>query len=87
MTWSSPIEDYEPSVGATRAALTELHGAQPGDPARAARAIAEVVDANDPPRRLPLGQLAVESIQSGLDRRREELEAWMALSMSTDYRE
>ena len=72
MAWSTPIEDYEPSAGATRATLTELHGAQPGDPARAARAIAEVVDASDPPRRLPLGQLAVDSIRSGLARRRDE---------------
>lgn len=87
MRWSTPIDDYEPTVGATRAALTELDGAQPGDPARAARAIAAVVEASEPPRRLPLGRFAVEAIQSGLERRQEELQAWRALSMSTDFEE
>lgn len=85
MRWSTPIADYDAPVGATRAALTELDGNQPGDPVRAARAIAEIVDAETPPLRLPLGRMAVDAIRAGLDARREELDAWRALSLTSDF--
>jgi NAD(P)-dependent dehydrogenase (short-subunit alcohol dehydrogenase family) len=85
MRWSEPIDDYGPTVGATRAALKQLDGNQPGDPSRAARAIAEVVDSPDPPLRLALGRMAVDSIEAGLAARQEELNAWRALSLSNDF--
>ena len=85
MRWSQPIDDYRPAVGATRAALEELDGNQPGDPGRAAHAIAEVVDKELPPLRLPLGRMAVGSISEGLTARQAELAHWRALSISSDF--
>jgi len=86
MRWSTPIDDYGPTVGATRAALEQMDGNQPGDPNRAARAIAEVVDSPAPPLRLALGHMAVDVIEAGLAARQEELNAWRALSLSSDFR-
>src|SRR5258708_23966596 len=47
--------DYEETVGAINRSRQENDGTQPGDPARAAKVIMDVVGADDPPRRLLLG--------------------------------
>lgn len=66
MKSSEPISDYADSVGRVREQLEQLDGRQPGDPARAARAIVKAVEAADPPRRLPLGTMALERIRAKL---------------------
>jgi NAD(P)-dependent dehydrogenase (short-subunit alcohol dehydrogenase family) len=81
---ADPIEDYAESVGRARQALAQLDRAQPGDPGRAAEAIVEAVDADDPPLRLPLGQMALDGIRAKLRGQLEELERWRRLSASTD---
>jgi NAD(P)-dependent dehydrogenase (short-subunit alcohol dehydrogenase family) len=81
---ADPIEDYAESVGRARQAFADLDGAQPGDPRRAAEAILEAVDADDPPLRLPLGRMAVDNIRAKLAGQLEELERWERLSASTE---
>jgi NAD(P)-dependent dehydrogenase (short-subunit alcohol dehydrogenase family) len=81
------IEDYAPSVGQTREAVGELDGNQPGDPERAARAIIDAVEAEDPPRRLALGHVAVDNIRAKLNAQLSELDEWAAVSASSDYPE
>jgi NAD(P)-dependent dehydrogenase (short-subunit alcohol dehydrogenase family) len=82
---SAPIRDYADSVGAVREQLEQLDGQQPGDPERAARAIVDTVEAPDPPRRLPLGTMALDHIRAKLKRQLDELEAWAELSASSDF--
>ncbi len=82
---SEPIADYAESVGQTRQVLAEMDGNQPGDPARAARAIRQTVDADDPPRRLPLGQMALDDIRAKLTAQLAELDAWADLSATSDF--
>jgi NAD(P)-dependent dehydrogenase (short-subunit alcohol dehydrogenase family) len=82
---SEPISDYADSVGMVREQLEQLDGHQPGDPERAARAIVEAVEAPDPPRRLPLGTMALDHIRAKLRGQLEELEAWAELSASSDF--
>jgi NAD(P)-dependent dehydrogenase (short-subunit alcohol dehydrogenase family) len=82
---SEPIGDYADSVGQVREVLDRLDGHQPGDPERAARAIVQVVHAANPPRRLPLGEMALESIRAKLRGQLEELESWAELSASSDF--
>jgi NAD(P)-dependent dehydrogenase (short-subunit alcohol dehydrogenase family) len=66
---SMPImKIYESTVGPTRAYAAGVAGAQPGDPAKAARAIADAVDAGVPTFRLPLGADAIKSIREKLAR-------------------
>ncbi|HEY6451533.1 MAG TPA: oxidoreductase, partial [Steroidobacteraceae bacterium] len=60
------IVDYEATVGANRRILAEHAGREPGDPARAARAILAVADAPHPPRRLLLGTDALGYVQRKL---------------------
>jgi NAD(P)-dependent dehydrogenase (short-subunit alcohol dehydrogenase family) len=80
-----PISDYAGSVGRTREILSQLDGNQPGDPARAAAAILAAVESDDPPLRLPLGQMALDNIRARLDARLQELEAWAQVSAGSDF--
>jgi NAD(P)-dependent dehydrogenase (short-subunit alcohol dehydrogenase family) len=78
------IDDYAESVGRAREAFADMDGSQPGDPRRAAAAIIEAIEADDPPLRLPLGRMAFENIRAKLERQLDELERWSALGASTD---
>ncbi|HEX3763782.1 MAG TPA: oxidoreductase [Kofleriaceae bacterium] len=62
------IEAYAATVGPTRELGIQLHGAQVGDPARAARAILDAIAAGAPTLRLPLGGDAVDGIRAKLAR-------------------
>lgn len=62
-----PVMDaYAGTVGATRKYAAENDGKQPGDPAKAARAIADTIAMGDMPLRLPLGADAVGGIRQKL---------------------
>jgi NAD(P)-dependent dehydrogenase (short-subunit alcohol dehydrogenase family) len=81
---ADPIDDYADSVGKAREAFAGMDGSQPGDPDRAALAIIEAVEAEDPPLRLPLGGMALDHIRAKLKGQLEELDEWSTLSASTD---
>jgi NAD(P)-dependent dehydrogenase (short-subunit alcohol dehydrogenase family) len=78
------IEDYAVSTGSTRAAVDAMDGTQPGDPAKAARAILRVLDSAEPPLRLALGNDAVDHITAHHELLRTDLARWEKLSRSTD---
>jgi hypothetical protein len=63
------------------------NGAQPGDPARAARIIVDIVGVENPPRRLLLGAGAVAQAREAAAQRAAELEQWAQLSASADFPE
>lgn len=77
--------DYEESVGAINRFRDETDGRQPGDPARGARVVVDVVGSDDPPRRLVLGAAAVETVLAAEARRSAETEKWAAVSASADF--
>jgi NAD(P)-dependent dehydrogenase (short-subunit alcohol dehydrogenase family) len=77
--------DYVSTVGRINQFREENQGSQPGDPARAGRAIVQVVASPSPPRRLPLGSDALASAIAAGAARNAEAEQWSALSRSTDY--
>jgi NAD(P)-dependent dehydrogenase (short-subunit alcohol dehydrogenase family) len=77
------IEAYAESVGPTRAYASNNDGAQPGDPAKAATAIADVVSSKSIPLRLPLGGDAVDGIRQKLDRVRADVDATEAIARAT----
>jgi NAD(P)-dependent dehydrogenase (short-subunit alcohol dehydrogenase family) len=78
------LDDYEPTAGKRRDATLAVSGRQPGDPARAAAAIATVVDAEVPPLRLLLGSDALAGARARLDRLRGEIDANEPLTRSAD---
>lgn len=61
-----PMDAYAGTVGATRKYAAENDGKQPGDPAKAAAAIADAVAMSEVPLRLPLGADAVNGIRQKL---------------------
>ncbi|MGI8333715.1 oxidoreductase [Actinomadura scrupuli] len=81
---SQTIDAYEVSTAQTRAAVDQMDGTQPGDPAKAAQAILRVIDDADPPLRLALGNDAVDNIRTHHEQLRTDLDRWEKLSRSTD---
>ncbi|WP_078884079.1 oxidoreductase [Streptomyces sp. NRRL S-340] len=78
------LEDYEGTAGKRRASTLAVSGRQPGDPARAAAAIAAVVDAPEPPLRLLLGSDALAGARARQERTRNEIDANESLTRSID---
>jgi len=79
------IDDYAETAGKRRKENDSTHGAQPGDPARAARAIITAVEADQPPALLMLGTDALTSIRAVIDAQLAELTAWEKTSLTTDF--
>ncbi|MGW1168448.1 oxidoreductase [Streptomyces sp. NPDC002550] len=80
------IPDYDTVFDPLRAARKAKDGNQAGDPARAAKALMTVLDAEDPPVHLVLGSDALRLIQQGRQQLQNDIDAWAPLSASTDYR-
>jgi NAD(P)-dependent dehydrogenase (short-subunit alcohol dehydrogenase family) len=76
------IDDYQEPFGALRAALTEPSHAQTADPAELADVVLKLIDARNPPVRLPLGGEVVAAIEAKNAEVRELLERWRVLSAS-----
>jgi NAD(P)-dependent dehydrogenase (short-subunit alcohol dehydrogenase family) len=79
------IGDYDESVGKTREMAAERNHAQQGDPGRLGQALLRLVNAKEPPLRLPLGTDAVQGVEAKLKYIESELESWRAVSASTDF--
>ena len=77
--------EYDAIVGAAARMQHAYNGNQPGDPRRGAKAVLDIVNAENPPLRLPLGKDAVGAIEASDRARLEELDRWRALSCSTDF--
>jgi NAD(P)-dependent dehydrogenase (short-subunit alcohol dehydrogenase family) len=77
--------DYEQTVGVLNEYRKNNDGNQPGDPARAAKIIIDVVNADEPPRRLILGADALTSARQAAEVRAAETEKWADVSRSADY--
>ena len=80
-----PMDAYAATVGKFRKMLADTDGKQPGDPRRGADAMIAVVEAEKPPLRLPLGEMCVQQIRGKLERVREELDRWQAVSLATSF--
>lgn len=77
--------DYEGTVGAMNRYRAENNGTQPGDPARAAGVIIDVVGHDEPPRRLLLGtQAVIHALEAG-EARQEETRKWADVSRAADF--
>ncbi|WP_343488086.1 oxidoreductase [Allomuricauda sp. d1] len=68
------IYDYADTAGAFRSKLKGVHGKQEGDPKKAALAIIDLVNADNPSLRLPLGKVPLMTIQMKLDSVKADLE-------------
>ncbi|WP_413672833.1 oxidoreductase [Massilia cellulosiltytica] len=78
------IADYDALFDPVRKAREAKSGKQPGDPAKAARAILAVIEADAPPTHLLLGSDALQLVRGKLADLGRELDAWEEVSVSTD---
>jgi NAD(P)-dependent dehydrogenase (short-subunit alcohol dehydrogenase family) len=81
------IDDYRETAGKTRARAANINGGQRGDPRKLAKAFIELVNAKEPPLRLPLGSDTVERIENKHAFVERELASWRKLATSTDFTE
>ncbi len=79
------IEDYELSSGARLRLLQSTSGKQPGDPAKAAKAILIAVNSEHPPLRLLLGKVALDAVRDKFRTVEEEFAKWEAVSLNTSF--
>ncbi|MFB8120524.1 oxidoreductase [Streptomyces sp. NPDC055962] len=76
---------YAATAGRTRQMVEAGGGDAPGDPAKAAAAIRQALEAERTPLRLPLGGDAVDALVGHLDSVRAELTEWEKVSRGTDF--
>lgn len=81
------IEDYAETAGANKAAIRGYSGNQPGDPARAAKAIIKAVESENPPKNLLLGRAALKNARLKLEGLKTEFDAWAETSEGADFPE
>jgi NAD(P)-dependent dehydrogenase (short-subunit alcohol dehydrogenase family) len=79
------IPDYVDTAGARSRQIAERSGKQPGDPVRASEAIITIVEADQPPRNLFLGNIAVDMAREKLAYLSKSIDQWQALSLGTDF--
>jgi hypothetical protein len=70
-------------VGGTRAFAQGMHATQPGDPLKAAEAIARALAAEATPLRLQVGADSVAALRSHAKRLLAELAAWAEVAVAT----
>jgi NAD(P)-dependent dehydrogenase (short-subunit alcohol dehydrogenase family) len=79
------IPDYAATVGKTREMAAGRNHQQQGDPSKLAQAFLQLVNAAEPPVRLPLGTDTLERIAAKNAFVEQETAKWRALSASTDF--
>jgi NAD(P)-dependent dehydrogenase (short-subunit alcohol dehydrogenase family) len=84
---SAEMPEYADTVGPTREYVRTNHGLQPGDPNKAAEAIIEALDSDEPPLRLVLGADAIGNIETRLESVAAELSAWRDVGRATAFDE
>jgi len=74
------IYDYSDTAGTFRTKLKSVHGKQEGDPEKAAKAIINLVNSNTNTLRLPLGKIALNTIEAKLESVKNDIETHRAVA-------
>ena len=84
---TNKIADYAETAGANQAAIRGYSGSQPGDPVRAAKAIVEAVESENPPLNLLLGRAALKNARFKLESLKQDFDAWAEVTEGADFPE
>ena len=79
------IAEYAEIISGFRQWMRDMDGKQPGDPVKAAEAMIQAVNSDNPPLRLALGADAVGAIETKLESVKAEIEAWKDVAVNTAY--
>ncbi|TWP45996.1 SDR family NAD(P)-dependent oxidoreductase [Lentzea tibetensis] len=85
LTFAEVREDYAGTVGYYTELIRAAAGRMPGDPARLAAVLMDVVAMDDPPSRLLLGTDALRTARATAQARAETDDRWEHLSRRTDH--
>jgi len=78
------IADYDALFDPIRQAREEKSGKQLGDPVKAAQAMLQLIESDNPPAHLLLGSDALKLVREKMAQLSEEIDQWEALTRSTD---
>jgi NAD(P)-dependent dehydrogenase (short-subunit alcohol dehydrogenase family) len=81
----NPIADYADTAGVRRKEHDTAHGRQPGDPAKAAQALIDVVKGSGAPFMLVLGPDALEGFRGALASLSADLDSFETVSSNTSF--
>lgn len=79
------IEDYETTAWKNMGDIRGYSGNQPGDPVRAAKAMIQVTETENPPMRLLLGAAALKGARIKLDELKNDFDTWAAITEGADF--
>ncbi len=79
------IEDYITSERIDN--IGDFDGKQPGDPIKGVKAMIDIVDLDDPPLRLPLGEDAVTAMDEKLESVQKNIDEWRQVAIDTKAEE
>ncbi|MCX4149170.1 oxidoreductase [Paraburkholderia madseniana] len=79
------IDDYDTVFAPIRRARLAKDGKQPGDPAKAAKVLLDLIDEDDPPVHLVLGDDALKVVRDKISALSREIDAWESVSKSTGF--
>lgn len=79
------IDDYASTSGAFVKRAVEIDGKQPGDPDKAAKAMIQAVESDNPPLRLALGADSISAISEKLESVKAELDTWKHVGLDTAF--
>ncbi|MEV6692612.1 SDR family NAD(P)-dependent oxidoreductase [Micromonospora sp. NPDC051196] len=82
---SAHIADYDHTVRAFRARIKDTGGKEAGDPVKIAEAILTALAAENTPLRLPMGNVALDTLDAAAKQTQNERTAWQAVSRGTDF--
>jgi NAD(P)-dependent dehydrogenase (short-subunit alcohol dehydrogenase family) len=76
---------YKDTLANVRGLMRDMHGAQPGDPAKAARAVMQALDADVTPLRLQLGADSIAAVRAHAQMLLKDLASWERIGIDTAY--
>lgn len=79
------IEDYKDTAWKNMGDLRGYSGNQPGDPVKAAKAMIQVTETENPPLRLLLGAAAVKGAYLKLEELKKDFDTWAEVSKGADF--
>lgn len=79
------IDDYKETAETNKNNIRGYSGKQPGDPVRAAKAMVKVVESDNPPLRLLLGEAALKGARNKLELLKKDFDTWAETSAAADF--
>jgi NAD(P)-dependent dehydrogenase (short-subunit alcohol dehydrogenase family) len=83
----SKLDEYDSTVGEVGRRIQGMDGKQQGDPEKAAIAIVQIAEAQNPPLRLPLGKDSLSGIEAKIALIQKDVDEWRKLSENTAFDE